>query len=50
MLKDWSVRMWNKVRAEVREVMWLASLVLGQSLVGVAIAVAFAAAYPALVA
>ena len=45
MLKDQSGRMWNKVRVEVHEVVWLASFV---SVVGVAFAVALAMAYPAL--
>jgi hypothetical protein len=41
--------MWNTVlRGELREVFWLAAVVGGLSVVGVAIAVAFAAVVPVL--
>ena len=38
--------MWNTIRDELREVFWLASIVGGLSVLGVALAVAFAAALP----
>ena len=40
--------MWYTIRNELREVVWLASVVGALSVVGVAVAVAFAAALPAL--
>ena len=42
--------MWKTVRNEVREVVWLASVVGGLSVLGVALAVALAAALPSLAA
>jgi hypothetical protein len=42
--------MWNTVRDELREMVWLASVVGGLSVIGVAIAVALAAALPVLLA
>lgn len=38
--------MWNTIRDELREVVWVASVVGGLSLLGVAIAVALSAAVP----
>jgi|GEM_PF-2521422 len=38
--------MWKTVRQELREVVWLASVVGGLSVLGVAVAVAIAAALP----
>jgi|RifCSP13_1_1023834.scaffolds.fasta_scaffold32630_2 hypothetical protein len=40
--------MWYTIRNELREVLWLASIVGGLSVLGVAVAVAFAAALPVL--
>jgi hypothetical protein len=40
--------MWYTIRDELREVIWLASIVGGLSVLGVAVAVAFAATLPAL--
>jgi len=40
--------MWKSMRDEVREVVWLVSIVGGLSLLGVGLAVAIAAALPAL--
>ena len=40
--------MWYTIRNELREVVWLASVIGVLSVVGVAVAVAFAAALPAL--
>jgi len=42
--------MWNTLRGELREAVWLASVVGVLSVLGVAIAVALAAAFPALLA
>jgi hypothetical protein len=42
--------MWNTIRDELREVVWLASVVGGLSLLGVAVAVTLAAALPVLLA
>ena len=39
--------MWNILRDELREVVWLASVVGGLSLLGVAVAVALVTALPA---
>jgi len=38
--------MWNTMRGELREMVWLALVVGGLSVLGVALAVAFAAALP----
>jgi hypothetical protein len=38
---------WNTVRDELREMVWLASVVGSVSIIGVAMAVALAAALPA---
>jgi hypothetical protein len=38
--------MWHTIRDELREVVWLASVVGGLSLLGVAVAVTLAAAAP----
>lgn len=38
--------MWNILRDELREVVWLASVVGGLSILGVAVAVALVAALP----
>ena len=50
MLRTRSTQMWNTLRGELREVVWLASVVGVLSVLGVAIAVALSAALPALLA
>jgi hypothetical protein len=40
--------MWNTIRYELREVVWLASVVASLSALGVAVAVVIAAALPPL--
>lgn len=40
--------MWNTAKDELREVVWVASVVGGLSVLGVALAVVLAAALPAL--
>ena len=42
--------MWNTVRGELREVVWLGSVVGSLSVLGVAAAIGLAAALPALLA
>ena len=42
--------MWNTMRGELREVVWLASVAGGLSVLGVAAAIALAAALPVLLA
>jgi hypothetical protein len=46
MLRTRSTQMWNTIRDELREVVWLASVVGGLSVLGVAVAVTLAAALP----
>lgn len=40
----WSVQMWNSLRDELREILWLVSMISGLSIMGVGLAVVLAQA------